>query len=651
VIATVLLVKPLLEHADNGARTLHNPIDSSQQTALAFGERSHWLQPWRAYLDTVPAQRLRGAAGIGFNVSAADAPATARLLARSGFKRARVEVGWGSLSYRDPAVISGIAELRAKLKSLKANRIRPLILLNANHGAPCPMRRFSVNIAAPAAAGQRAVMLDRRSAAAVVPGRTGLDALTPGKAAGILITGVDPSGTATLSRPLPSALAPGPHPASTLKYAPFAAPRLANGKRNPEFEATLRGWLQYVAVVTHQVRQVVGDGFDVEVWNELGFGSDFLDRTRYDQPAAASPIVAVTQEILKRTVAWLRSPTHGVSHIGIGDGFSNQDPFSAGSTAPAGLTALDKHPYPPLRSFPRGAVIDRVRPLDARGRPDGRRDAQGRWQDTFIPRYTAFFPEYALSAIQTETMVRDLSPIETVIGATAHGRSTDPEGAAAPTSWITELNVDPLMRNRRFGARDARHIQAKAVLRSLTAYVNKGVRALDFYTASDARLGLIDPAFFTAARTADGGETMSAVRRLMSALDGSRAVQRPRRIELRAISDDHGHRQFDGDGTAAHPPLYDRDVLGFFPFQLDQHRFVIPVYVMTRDLGRELPGETFRLHIGGVNGIGADISASDPLTGDTVPVDVSGRARNGVVIETPATDSPRLLRIEERAGG
>jgi hypothetical protein len=29
-------------------------VDPMQQTALAFGARSHWLQPWRAYLDTVP---------------------------------------------------------------------------------------------------------------------------------------------------------------------------------------------------------------------------------------------------------------------------------------------------------------------------------------------------------------------------------------------------------------------------------------------------------------------------------------------------------------------------------------------------------------------------------------------------------------------
>ena len=217
-----------------------------------------------------------------------------------------------------------------------------------------------------------------------------------------------------------------------------------------------------------------------------------------------------------------------------------------------------------------------------------------------------------------------------------------------------------------------RHIQAKAVLRSLTAYVNKGVSALHFYAASGPRYSLIDSAFLDAAGApaaagdrgdVTGGETMTAVRRLVGALDGARPVRRPRQISLRAISDTHGHRQFDGDGTPAHPPLYDREVLGFFPYQLDAHRFVIPIYVMTRDLGHvydteapasdprrlDLPAATFRLHIGEIDGENARIAASDPLTGAKVAVKVVERTPSGLVVDIPATDSPRLLMVEERA--
>src|SRR5438445_548536 len=77
------------------AGTLSDPIDPFQQTALPFGQRSHWLQPWRAYFTTVPATTLRRAIGINFNVTPGQADATARLLADSGFRRARIEIGWG----------------------------------------------------------------------------------------------------------------------------------------------------------------------------------------------------------------------------------------------------------------------------------------------------------------------------------------------------------------------------------------------------------------------------------------------------------------------------------------------------------------------------------------------------------------------------
>src|SRR5205823_6491647 len=122
---------------------------------------------------------------------------------------------------------------------------------------------------------------------------------------------------ATLSRPLPAAFTAGAHPAATLRYEPFDKPQLPDGSPNPRFERTLSGWLDYVATVTHVVRDVLGsDDFDVEVWNELGFGSAFLNLGAYYNPlpdvATGSPDAA----ILARTVAWLRDPGNGVSDVG-----------------------------------------------------------------------------------------------------------------------------------------------------------------------------------------------------------------------------------------------------------------------------------------------------------------------------------------------
>ena len=95
----------------------------------------------------------------------------------------------------------------------------------------------------------------------------------------------------------------------------------------------------------------------------------------------------------------------------------------------------------------------------------------------------------------------------------------------------------------------------------------------------------------------------------MEALEEGPAESRARRLRLLAIGDYADRRQFTGDGTRAHPPLFDRDVAAAFPFQVDDDRFAIAAYVMTRNLGRmtapranpnrryDLPPETYRLRL------------------------------------------------------
>ena len=39
-------------------------IEAAQLTALGPSDRSHWLQPWRAYRDTWPAQRMLASPGF-----------------------------------------------------------------------------------------------------------------------------------------------------------------------------------------------------------------------------------------------------------------------------------------------------------------------------------------------------------------------------------------------------------------------------------------------------------------------------------------------------------------------------------------------------------------------------------------------------------
>ncbi len=659
----------------SAAGVLNHPIDPRQQTALAFGERSHWLQPWRGYLDTPPATRLRDAIGINFNVDADEAPATAQLLGHAGFRRARLEFGWDQMSYDDPVRLQDGQRLARYLGPLKANGIRPLILLNANHGSPGPARSFTATVLEPARQGDRRVRLDPGTAAAVVPHKTGLNDLQSRRAADVIFTALDSSGWATLSRPLPRDLDAGPHPATTLRFAPFGAPKLADGRPNPLFEETLGGWLHYVGAVTREARSQLGsDAFDVEVWNELGFGSDFLYQERYYDPPRESGSGDVTAAILDATVRYLRDPANGVAGIGIGNGFASQRPWDSGATSPPGLNAIDRQPYYSIRRFPGDSVFDGIVPLDARGRASFTEARAGDGlvrRDRFVPRYDAFFPEYPLSAIQTENLVRDISPITTQLYDTPHGRAVRTPGAGgAPGTWITEANLDPAGANPPGGQLsdpDVQHLQAKAALRYYTAFSNKGVSAIDLFGAKGGNLQLVSQGFFDAVHTAHGGYpgdglggvTTSAVSRLTQTLKGAQALRHTQPLSLVQISDRHDHRQFTGDGTRANPPLYNRDVLGFFPFELRRGEYVAAVYVMTRNLaepyrggsdpGRfDLAPERYDLLIGGLRGFRVTASASDPLTGAKVPVKVRSLGGGRVTVSLTATDSPRMLRLVER---
>ena len=252
--------------------------------ALQWGNRSHWKQPWRAFTDTMPATTMLNAVGINFNVQPRWAEETAQLLAASGFTRARIEVGWGSLDYDDPSRLTDFnrANLDTRIAALRdagitANRSQ------LEPGMPCPVKNVTLDLLKPANAGDRHLYIDPADIDKITLGRTGLG--VPGWAAGDLFTGVDSSGKVTLSQGLFTSVPAGPLAAITLRYEPFRPSVLPDGSPNPRFEPTLAAWLNYVGVVTQEVEATLGtDDFDVEIWNELSFGSAFLNINNYYEP-------------------------------------------------------------------------------------------------------------------------------------------------------------------------------------------------------------------------------------------------------------------------------------------------------------------------------------------------------------------------------
>ncbi|HLY49900.1 MAG TPA: hypothetical protein VKR21_11965 [Solirubrobacteraceae bacterium] len=603
---------------------------------------------------------LRNAVGINFNVQPQNAAVTAQLLAQSGFKRVRLDIAWDQMSYANPAQLQDPAKWDTYLQAFKAAGLRPLILVDADDTDPGPFKNLSGQIQQPAAAGATTIQVDPTTAQSLVPGLSGLD--LPGyPVAAFMATAISPTGQIQLSQPLPRSVPAGTYMFTLLRYGPFAPPFTTSGQPNPAFEQTLSGWLQYINAVTSEARKILGnDQFDIEVWNENSLDSSFLNVANYYNPVPPSlqGVGNVTLQLLARTAAWIRNPANNLPDVGLGDGFANTTPFASGATVPPGVTAIDKHPYHEQPyDFPQAQVFNNQQPVNALGVPEGSQDASGAWHDPFIPTYQAYFPEYTLTGLQTEFMERDLSPITTMINGVPHGRNTKPPGATVPPQvWVTETNID-LTHAAQMGltSADAWHLQAKATLRSLAAFVNKGVSAFYFYAVTNGSWAMVDPT------APGGGPTMTAVKSFLAPFAGPNTITSPRSLNLLQIADQGNWTQFAGDGTAAHPALYNRDVVAFFPFQVDSSKFVIPAYVMTRSLATlynptapssdvtryDLPPETYRITVGGLNTANLTVSATDPLSGASVPISATPISSSAAVLTIPLTDYPRLITIQD----
>ena len=634
-----------------GWNVLNNPINAAQQTSISWCKRSYWQQPWRAYLDTRPASALANGAGINMN-QGVGTPAfarTAAMLGRAGFRTARLEIGWREISYANPGAFTDPEALRAKLVALRDSGLRPVILLNANHGDPGPVRLDWLQVTQPVSIGQSWIQLDAPSAAKVVPGLTGFGT---DKRPDILITAVDSSGRATLSRPMPIPVPAGSYQSYTLRYRPFTAPLTVAGTPHPVFEETLAGWLRYATAVADLAKSVAGPGgFDIEVWNELSFGSDYLNIGNYyaTLPNELRGTGAVTATILARTTNALRDPARGYGAIGISDGFASQGPWESAAWEPAGLTTMSKHPYQANIALTGGRRLAACQPVDATGRTEG--DAVGdQWLDPFTPTTGVLLPEFPLTALRTETMVRDLSPITTMIGSVPHGRAvTNPIDGKPLGVRITETGLIASSIGK--SAADVRAMQARWAMRALVAFTAKGAASVELYGARDPEYGLIDESFFTTPSAGDAaaGQTIAAIHRLLAAV-GSGSPDQIQPLTLDSIADNHNHVQFAGDGTAAHPPLYNRDVVAAFPFQRGARSYAIPAYVMTRDMTRQLAPETYRLTFSGLAAGAVAVTAYDPETDRSVPVQVSGRSGGTLTVELALTDSPRVISIAPTAG-
>jgi hypothetical protein len=636
-------------------------LQPTQQTLLTpRNGSSPWLLPWKAYQDTWPGGRLRSSAGVRLpDLTPEQFESIATLIATTGFGRVTFAVPWSDMEFEPPTslTVTARSNLLAKLTSAKAHGLRPTLRLHAPTDTPVPVQRFTVTLIEPALEGARTVSLDPGSTKNLVVGRSGLD--DGNRAAGYLFTKVDASGVATLSSPLSSAEPAGEHKASTLRFAPFPRPLLANKQPNPVFNDSVAGYIAFAKAATSVAESVLGEnGFDIVLWGTGGDG-EFASSDNYYVPSIDTGPGLFSdegpREILTRTAAALDAgrPTR----FSVGDGFVDVTvlfPDNA-SNEPAGSNAIVRQQRISPLSLPSEWGSSHWPMLDAQGNVSGMANAEDIWVPGFLPTLNVFFPERSLSAVTNSNVrpgqtIRELSPIATDLGPNGTlGRNVLGRADQRVSMWLDPAGLvfreaeakilSPLQLQRTF---------AKSTMRTLTAFVSKGATAVNI-EPFQVGATLLD------AKAPGGGIGLSTIARFLSRFSGDNAGMP---VVLTQINSCDTNKQFAGDGTAKHPDLFNRDVVFTAPFRVTPTRIVIAAYVMTYDLlasrqpnGDEahrfdLPAEPFRLTFATAAAGAVSATAYDPLDDSHSAVKISQSGTNGLVLDVWLTDSPRLITIE-----
>ncbi|HUA88729.1 MAG TPA: hypothetical protein VL994_04805 [Steroidobacteraceae bacterium] len=587
------------------------------------GNYSFIRQGWRGYLETLPAEHFRNGLGIVWNrTPPAQTPEqTAANLAWAGFARVRLEVPWGSVRWDERGFDEETTQRLSRiLKALQANGLRPLVLLNANHLQPCPVRWQTVRVLQAAESGARHVEItgDLGGFSAGIPT---LMSLADGTHAGPLVDDFhrDPRVAGAYILGLSKSLSRRLPVNEELRVAVLRYPPL-NPVGSPEFEHTAGGWLRYVSLVTQLLDSTFGrSGYDVEIWNELTFGSAFLDIANYRDGSNQPPPPeflhrgGAAWELARRTTDLLKAAHPEVQVIW---GFSNTTFFHvAVEDLPPRVDGQSYHPYGTARR----CYADLVR---------GRRALL---LDDFVPAGCVIQPEgYAHAWQQTESLLRLIAPAV---------RDHHPPGETHFVHFITEHGLAP----REIGIEDPREAErAKAAfaLRAPLLWLNKGLSAIYLYSLYDD-----DPAGF--GLLGAGGarsETLQILHRLTAEFSGTLAPQDRRPLDFAVAREGGTTGILQGDPSGRY--LAQEDAVALLPFQRDRHRFLVAAYVMTQDFPVALSPQPYLLTIKGVEASAARVRCYLPADDQTESCPTE-RRDGAIRVRVSLTDQPRLIELDD----
>jgi hypothetical protein len=620
-----LLFLPLfLAVSAGGAEFPVTPYVDPAQLECPWPKMSHYLQPWRGYLENRSGYDFLQGIGINLHLPANAEELGIRLLAESGFKAFRIEIGWGEMGW-DETQLNTESRVRRRLELCARYGIRPTLLINAHQGVPCPTKFFERRLLTDAPKGSRIIHLDNLNE--LVIGRSGIKGLSDYWAAEGLVTAVDiGTGEITLSKPLPKELKAGRIAMATLKYAPL------HPVNTPEFDETAAGWVGHALHLCRLAESAGLKDYDLEIWNELTFGTHFLNiNDYYDQTA---PKITAKQpdflnaggrcwELARRTTEAVKRAYPRVRIIW---GFSNTTFYHCPiAQLPPGTDGQSYHPY---------GICTRV----FKGVPE-RQDQPP--LEGFVPAYEIRMVEgWAPTFIQTECLIRHLRPdVRLAVKA---------PGVDRFYHYLTEHGVLP----PECGVRDdtgAWQLKALCATRSFCFWLNKGVDVLHYFDAYEDKpgsFGLLPvnlKQLSSSARLDDvATPPLRAIRNLTRAFADSVPLAQTDALRLEAVSLGPESKVFAGD--AHHPPLWHRDLLALLPFQVNSQKQIVVAYVMTRDAVKPFAPEMFRLRFSGLKGTRVDVM--DVLSGAAVPVPAKLVDAGSLEITLPISDQPALIIVQ-----
>lgn len=613
-------------------------ISRANQIDRFEGKTSIYNQPWRGYMETVDASKLFKGMGINYQLKdKQDEDAVMKTLSESGISAIRKEVPWSGLNDTETDInTAGKSHLLSIVNAAKKYNVTPVILLNANHIAPQPMAAIDATLAKAAAKGATSLTI-KGSPSGLKAGYSGFDAAGKGKSlwggvkAGALFKSLSASGSDTLvtiSKPLPSALAAG----AALKIATFKhLPLYPVG--TPQFDDTADAWVKYAKLVASTIASTGISSFEIEIWNELTFGSKFLNISNYD-PSVTNDKFRFSEggsawELANRTTKALKD-IYG-SKVKVIWGFSNTSFFQVKpNELPPNTDGMSYHPY---HTGPKtlAEIVD-GKTKDLLG-PDGK-------PDPYVPAFTMNSPESLFAFdVKLEGLIdRKMAPWKR--------NALKPAGVTTFRHYFTEHGVNPKAK----GITDlglAMDYKAKAYLKMYLFWMNKGLDQLDVFTTTggdNSGYGMMD-----SANPATLSKPLATLKNLKGQFSGMASLNSPRQLSAEVSATGSQYQVFAGQGSS--PGLEYRELFTLLPFQVNDNKFVVGAYVLNPNDLNPLKPMTFNVKLSNLGGAGAKLSYYDPFLGSSQPINVLSRDANSVTIEISAVDYPRLIVIEDSGSG